>query len=73
MSDIVEKLHEYARCAETQYEIEMCDEAVKEITRLREALDNALGWLDDEEHDKPLMSVDSIRAARAAIREGGKD
>jgi hypothetical protein len=37
MSDLIEKLHEYARCAETWYEVEMCDAAIKEILRLREA------------------------------------
>lgn len=38
-----------------------------ENARLLDLLDNALGWLDDKEHDKPLLSVDSIRAARAAL------
>ena len=41
----------------------------EENKRLRDLLDNALGWLDDKEQDKPLLSVDNIRAARAAIRE----
>ena len=45
----------------------------EENARLQDLLDNALGWLDDKEHEKPLLSVDSTRAARAAIREGGKD
>lgn len=45
----------------------------EENARMRDLLDNALGWLDDKEHDKPLMSVDSIRAALAAIREGERD
>ena len=55
-------------------EIERQDVLLREENaRLWDLLDNALGWLDDKEHDKPLMSLDSIRAARAAILEGGKD
>jgi len=40
-----------------------------ENARLRDLLDNALGWLDDKEHDEPLLSVDSIRAARHSYGE----
>jgi len=91
MSDIVEKLHEYARCAETRYEIEMCDEAIKEIEQLREALkpfadmahefDDLFNgeefWEDSDVLDchqfDAVPTVGNFRAARAAIREGGKD
>ena len=41
-----------------------------ENANLRDLLDNALGWLgwyDHIEEHMPLMSVDSIRAARTAL------
>jgi len=60
--------------AKDMQEIMRINETLREENaRLWDLLDNALGWLDDKEHDKPLMSLDSIRAARAAILEGGKD
>lgn len=55
-----------ADCFEAAIEIEALR---AENARLLGLLDSALGWLDDKEHDEPLLSVDSIRAARAAMGE----
>ena len=77
--DICDKLvrfNERKECVSTNLEVEAADEIThlrEENARLREALVSLLKVIDSFPNDIGADMTVAVRAAAAAIREGGKD